>query len=76
MFRSIGCKSGDTEGQLAVPGACATLAEWNFAHTPYEHRSLLAEIDAPIEKKLASTAVLVLLFLRVALHAELDQPVH
>jgi hypothetical protein len=76
LFRSNGCESGDTERQFAVPGACTTLAEWNFAHAPHEHRSLLAEIDAPAGKGLASPAVLVLLFLRVALQAELDQPVH
>src|ERR1035438_6809938 len=55
LFR--GCESGDTEGQFAVPGACAPLAEWNFAHAPREHRSLLAEIDVPAEKGLASAAV-------------------
>jgi hypothetical protein len=74
LFR--GCESGDTEGQFAVPGACTTLAEWNFAHAPHEHRSLLVEIDAEREKGLALPAVLVLFFLRMTLQAELNQPVH
>src|SRR5271165_5545892 len=69
-----GCESGEKEGRCAVPGACMSSGVKRDA-CPLEHRSLLAEIDAKAEKGLASPAVLVLPFLRVALQAELDQAV-
>ena len=65
MFRS-GCDQ-EIRRADAVPGACATLAEWIFAHAPDEHRSLLVEIDEEGKKGLASPAVLILLFFLVAL---------
>jgi len=37
---------------MRCPGH-ALLAEWNVMHAPYEHRSLLIEIDAGGEKWLA-----------------------
>ena len=73
MFR--GCEPGDSIGSVRCPGH-ALLSGVNFTHAPHEHRSLLVEIDGAAKKGLASPAVLILLFFRVALQAKLDQPVH
>src|SRR5208337_1371462 len=43
---------------------------------PYEHRSLLVEIDEVGEKGLALAAVAILLFLRVPLQPKLNQALH
>ena len=43
-----------------MPGACE-LAEWNVPHAPYEHRSLLVEIDGEGGKGLAETGGVLLL---------------
>ncbi len=67
-----GRESGEKEGWCAVPGACMPSGVKHDA-CPHEHRSLLAEIDESATKKLALPAVLILIFVGMALQAKLDQ---